>query len=160
MKQLGLIVCCLSLLIMAQAQSLDQMTVATGSITDARMSVTIGEPCLFAVSHENGTLSGGAQGGTAIVSTSVQQFTSSSRMQVFPNPVTDKLFVQVDDSELVEGLFKVYDSAGKLLLECRQTAANGLFQLDVSQLPSGGYILNVYLVNEHLVGNLFFVKSR
>lgn len=160
MKHLVLFLGCLSLMMLSQAQSLDQMTVATGSVSDARMSVTIGEPCIFVATHENGTLSGGAQGGATTSPTGVKPFALSSHLQVFPNPVVDKLFVQTDDTESVEVFFEVYDNAGKLVLECRQASAKGLFQIDVSSLPSGSYILCVMPSQRLAMGHVAFVKAR
>ena len=160
MKHLGLILCCLSLLMLTQAQSLDQMTVATGNVSDARMSVTIGEPCIFVATHENGTLSGGAQGGTTTTTTGVKPFVFSSQLQVFPNPVVDRLFVQTGDSKYVECSFEVYDNAGKLVMEHQQVSAKGLFQIDVSSLPSGSYILRVVPSQGVAIGHVSFVKSK
>ena len=160
MKHFGLILCCLSLLMLTQAQSLDQMTVATGSVSDARMSVTIGEPCIFVATHENGTLSGGAQGGTTTTTTGVKPFVFSSQLQIFPNPVVDRLFVQTGDSKYVECSFEVYDNAGKLVMENQQVSAKGLFQIDVSSLLSGSYILRVVPSQGVAIGHVSFVKSK
>ena len=160
MKRLELILCCLSLLLLSQAQSLDKMTVATGSVSDSRLSVTIGEPCIFFVTHEDGNLSGGAQGGATTITTGVKPFVFSSQLQIFPNPVVDKLFVQTGDSKYVECSFKVYDNAGKLVLEHQQVSANGLFQIDVSALSSGSYILCVIPLQGVAIGHIAFVKSK
>ena len=163
MKRLGLILCCLSLLMLSHAQSLDQMTVATGSMSDSRLSVTIGEPCIFVATHENGTLSGGAQGGVTIGSNTGLAHRDSlptARLWVYPNPVKERLFLQTAGVKDTEADVQVFDPSGKRVLVRHLVANDQVYSLPVNALPSGNYVLNVRLSSGAAALNVPFVKVQ
>lgn len=64
----------------------------------------------------------------------------SDKISVFPNPVTDKVNIKIDD---IQGLadIKVFDAFGKMVQQQRSASTNT--QLDVSRLPAGLYIIKV-----------------
>lgn len=160
MKRLVLILFYCSVMLSVHAQWLDRSTVASGSVGDARHSVTIGEPCVFFINHDGGTLSGGAQCGDGAVSSGVSQSVEHTHWVLYPNPVVNRIYIQTDGVAMPEAFFKVFDTAGKLLLEHRQVSSCGLFQLDVSDLPQGSYILSVSNAQGTIVGQVAFVKSK
>ncbi len=63
-----------------------------------------------------------------------------NKISVFPNPVTDKVNIRIDD---IEGLadIRVMDINGRILQQHRSSSVNT--QLDVSRLASGMYIIRV-----------------
>jgi hypothetical protein len=63
-----------------------------------------------------------------------------NKFTVFPNPVTDKLNIKIDDLRGIAEI-RVFDINGKLLLQQRSTSINT--QLDVSKLATGMYIIKV-----------------
>ncbi|MFN8290789.1 MAG: zinc-dependent metalloprotease family protein [Chitinophagaceae bacterium] len=62
------------------------------------------------------------------------------KVSVFPNPVSDKVNIRIDQPEGVADI-KVFDAYGKLVQQ--QRSAGSLTQLNVSRLPSGLYIIKV-----------------
>lgn len=163
MKRLGLILCCLSLLLLSQAQSLDKMTVATGSVSDSRLSVTIGEPCIFFVTHEYGNLSGGAQGGTAAGSNTGiahNDLQTTARLWLYPNPVADILYLKTEGVNDSEAEVQVFDPSGKRVLAHHLVANDNLFSLSVNALPQGSYVLNIHFAAGTAALNVPFVKGR
>lgn len=61
--------------------------------------------------------------------------------QVFPNPVSDLLFLRLDSPGLINGNVCIRDVQGKTLL--RQTLQQPETRIDVSNLPRGVYILSI-----------------
>ena len=57
---------------------------------------------------------------------------------VFPNPASDKIFIKA--SQYLSGFLKLYDAQGKLVAQIK---FHGDSEIEVSQLPSGMYILQV-----------------
>ncbi|MBP6387217.1 MAG: T9SS type A sorting domain-containing protein, partial [Pseudarcicella sp.] len=74
----------------------------------------------------------------------IEQITANEKEEklsakVFPNPTTDKINIETDGSPFS---VQIFDITGIL----RQSHANSSNnnQLDISQLPKGTYILNIY----------------
>lgn len=63
-----------------------------------------------------------------------------NKVSVFPNPVTDKVNIRIDDMEGVADI-RVMDINGRVLQQHRSSSVNT--QLDVSKLASGMYIIRV-----------------
>ncbi|MBR9920553.1 MAG: DUF4397 domain-containing protein [Bacteroidetes bacterium] len=78
---------------------------------------------------------------------------------LFPNPVSDNAFVQIDMKESVNMRLEIVDMSGRILkVEDLGTVATGKqsIELNVSQLASGSYMLR--LISEKGVAALKFVK--
>lgn len=86
--------------------------------------------------------------GLSLLENDVQGF------KVYPNPVSNQLYIQMPASH-EERLLKIYDALGKLVIE--QNYSNTHFNLDVSHLTSGIYILSVISNNQTV--NSKFIKS-
>jgi hypothetical protein len=63
-----------------------------------------------------------------------------NKVSVFPNPVSDKVTVRINDMQGLADI-RVFDMYGKMLLQKRTAAMNT--QLDLSRIPSGVYIIKV-----------------
>ena len=62
-------------------------------------------------------------------------------IQVYPNPVKDELFVDIQKGDINENYrLMIFDSAGKMLKESRRQG-NGNEPIDMSLFPSGVYFL-------------------
>jgi hypothetical protein len=73
---------------------------------------------------------------------------SKSPSPVYPNPVSDILYVEVGSSDDAKGVIltydiRLYDGMGN---QMRQTGIKGgnTVQLNVSNLPNGNYFLHIY----------------
>jgi hypothetical protein len=93
--------------------------------------------------------------GTIIVSgdvTSVSELESSNSISTFPNPATD--FFSIGSSDKLEGnlILEVFEITGK---KSMQSIVNAGEPIDISQLSSGIYILNVTTAeNQRFTGKL------
>jgi hypothetical protein len=78
---------------------------------------------------------------------SIQVHEGKNEILIFPNPVSDKLFVQIPD-KLSGSMVSIYNSSGHKILEKEAIKEN--IEFDFSKLPSGIYYLKT--VYEQLVG--------
>lgn len=69
-----------------------------------------------------------------------QELIVGNKVSVFPNPVTDKVNIRIDELQGVAEI-RMFDIYGKLIQQQRSASMNT--QLDVSKLPSGMYIVKV-----------------
>jgi hypothetical protein len=68
--------------------------------------------------------------------------TNHQILNVWPNPVEDILHVEIDNT--IIQTVKIMNVDGRILLEKTLTSENSILQVDVSQFPSGTYILLIY----------------
>ncbi|MEM1321750.1 MAG: T9SS type A sorting domain-containing protein [Bacteroidota bacterium] len=75
-------------------------------------------------------------------SNSVPELSTLGQVQIYPNPAKDQLWLDWNRIPLQNALLiRIYDLQGQLVLEQSTTATSA--QLDVSQLPSGPYLLTL-----------------
>ncbi|MBL0048149.1 MAG: T9SS type A sorting domain-containing protein [Bacteroidetes bacterium] len=72
----------------------------------------------------------------------------STLVYAYPNPVSDKLNLQLSSSESF--WFKLFDSRSKLLLESK-TQNESEFAIDLSDYPSGIYFLKILTTNQSII---------
>ena len=64
-------------------------------------------------------------------------------INVFPNPANHTLSIDIDGLPQEATTFELFDAAGRQVLRREQEAGNGVNSLDVSQLPTGTYLLRI-----------------
>ncbi len=64
-----------------------------------------------------------------------------SEITVFPNPATNIIYVQSNSSEQIE-LIQIRDATGRLIYQ--EPVYDSWYQLDVSDLPVGQYLIEIY----------------
>jgi uncharacterized delta-60 repeat protein len=84
--------------------------------------------------------------------TNIQDENLETNMSVFPNPATDKLFINT--GSLIEFSTSLYNSTGKLVYQNFNTQ-----ELDISTLPSGIYFLVIRNKNNELVKTANMIKN-
>lgn len=77
---------------------------------------------------------------TLSVKSAVESLSEGGFIQVFPNPTSDNIRVQII-SELKGGTLELYDNTGKRLSTERLNAADNQKDMSLSALPSGTYLL-------------------
>ncbi|MDO8368735.1 MAG: T9SS type A sorting domain-containing protein [Saprospiraceae bacterium] len=83
----------------------------------------------------------------------------SAQIQVFPNPSTGKFYLHFKLLEIDEVRIETYDMMGRLLWqEQKQVAPGDLFELDLSNRPSGIYLLKIMVNREVLTLKLSLKK--
>jgi len=66
-------------------------------------------------------------------------------IDVYPNPMLDKLFIRANTSDLTK--LDIFDISGKLILSKSWSAKNATYQVNVEDLVSGLYFVNVNTTN-------------
>jgi hypothetical protein len=84
--------------------------------------------------------------------TNIQDENLETNMSVFPNPATDKLFINT--GSLIEFSTSLYNSTGKIVYQNFNTQ-----ELDISTLPSGIYFLVIRNKNNELVKTANMIKN-
>jgi mannan endo-1,4-beta-mannosidase len=81
---------------------------------------------------------------------------ASSTLSIFPNPGFGKYKLRSND--LQDGNFdiKLYNSSGTLIFSCSKTFRKSFVEqeIDISQFPSGIYLLEIYSDNERIIHRL------
>ncbi len=88
-----------------------------------------------------------------VTSVRVEESISSAMLTIYPNPVEAILNINTSDNR--EKLFQVFDTTGKLLIT--ETSTTKQVSIEVSELPSGMYIVQIKSENEILQKK--FVKN-
>jgi hypothetical protein len=63
-------------------------------------------------------------------------------VSVYPNPVTDKLTLNVSSEDNDEAEMIIFDSSGKILIK-NKISSNGITEVDVNNVPSGVILMKV-----------------
>jgi len=75
------------------------------------------------------------------IATSVTTISSDDIIKVYPNPVSNTIFIEPGKSP-IEQEFSLYDLTGKLLI-AKKTNGNSINQIDVSSIDVGVYFLKI-----------------
>lgn len=125
----------------AFSQSVISCGGASATNSGYMLSWTIGEPVVATFTQSSNTLTQGFHQSNLIV-TSISTFGEKAlSIQVYPNPVSDLLYIksEITDNTLLK--YKLSTSDGKTIL-C-ETMDNPLKQIDLQNFASGLYILTV-----------------
>ncbi len=74
---------------------------------------------------------------------SIIYINGGDNVMTYPNPVNNQLFVEVLDTENTEGVIEIYSSMGSLMKSQKFTKEQVRYELDMSELPIGSYILKI-----------------
>jgi Secretion system C-terminal sorting domain len=86
-------------------------------------------------------------------------FTESREISVYPNPVSNTLYVSLSDEDArnkEQTIFEIYDIYGKLMYQSESHLQT--YKIDVSELQDGSYILSI--VNGSVNTSHTFIKSK
>jgi hypothetical protein len=75
-------------------------------------------------------------------SVSVSDFTKESSLQIFPNPTTDIINIQLGNIDLEQTVLNIYDMYGKLIQEVE--IDNGYKAVNVEHLSNGVYFMQLF----------------
>jgi PKD repeat protein len=71
----------------------------------------------------------------------LEQNIENSLIKIFPNPVTDYLTINIDETDLLYFEFKIFDTGGRII---KTGNLNRESQIELKDIESGFYLLNVY----------------
>ncbi len=81
--------------------------------------------------------------GTVNVSSSLAIAENSQQFVIYPNPVSEMLFIRNTGEQLNDATIRIADANGRIISQQSHVNINGEYQVPVSQLSSGIYILCV-----------------
>ncbi len=82
-----------------------------------------------------------------------------SRMQIYPNPANDRLYIRMTGQENIQGQIEIFDIAGRLQLtyNLQPTASDN--SIDVSTLKPGMYLVRVTNLNHRQTAGKFIIEN-
>lgn len=66
---------------------------------------------------------------------------NDSEFKIYPNPTTDKVYIEMDWSKFTNAKLSAYDASGKLVNAVKLSESNN--SIDMTSYPSGTYIVNI-----------------
>lgn len=119
---------------------LQRATISSGSRDDKQCTATVGEAVVgFKNSTTGGSLSIGAQPGDGGTSPTKDVFQKAS-VDVYPNPTTDWVTLDIEQSSANEFSLTVTDVLGRVVHNVQGLSA-GLHLFSLQTLPAGSYIV-------------------
>jgi hypothetical protein len=66
------------------------------------------------------------------------------KVKIFPNPAENKVWIELYEESKTENIkIQVFDIFGKMYLEKNVYSSESIFQIDVSNLATGAYLLRI-----------------
>jgi len=79
------------------------------------------------------------------LTTGLEDFNSTNNISVFPNPVKDFLFLDINASNTQEAIFELYNVAGQQLILSKSININKgqVISIDLTSIPKGMYVYQI-----------------
>jgi len=129
-----------------------------GNIAGAagKIGYTIGD-LIADATGENGTLMSGIQLPSEIFWLGISENGLPPRIRIFPNPVTDDIFLESEDISAVSMFYQLYSAEGQLL--CSGSTCSRQTGIHVGQFPPGLFLLRLY-TEKQAFGTVKIIKTR
>ena len=148
-KKLKLCVLLLGLGLMAQAQQASVVTGGDASGSGGTVAYSVGQVVYSTQVKATGSVAQGVQQPYEISIVSSIDFDQvNQRLQVYPNPTTDYLILNVGESDRSNLKFQLFDISGRLIADKKIANIEELIRLD--NLPGAVYFLKVFESNKDL----------
>ena len=129
------------------AQSIEPEVLATSGAhfvgTNAELSWTIGEVIIETVSNTGNIITQGFHQPNDLVTTVEESLPNHIQVNVFPNPVTEKITVTIDNNTL-ELIAVIYDMTGRQLISKKIGYLQKTIEFNVVDFANAGYLLNIH----------------
>ena len=143
----------------SKAQALKQLerpTFSSGSKDDNRLTCTVGEALVGFRKGTGGSLSMGAQPGSAI-RVGTNEIKPFEGLTLFPNPVSDFLTIDLKNTSILEGIFTIYDIEGRKTITGKVIFGSNI--IDLSKLIKGSYICSISDVINTRISSFNIIKN-
>ncbi|MBP0903790.1 T9SS type A sorting domain-containing protein [Mariniflexile gromovii] len=112
-------------------------------------SYSVGQMVFSTNSGSNGTVTQGVQQSIELLTLSNKEFTGLTlKLATYPNPTTDYIILKLEDSDLKDLTYTMYDIQGKAITNGQATQKTT--QIRMQHLEMGTYILKVNHSNKEL----------
>ena len=140
-------------LISSYAQESFNASGGNASGTNGSVSYSLGQ----VFGNTDAFISQGVQQPYEIFSVGIKEVALSKAISIFPNPVADKLTLQIEDYKPENLNYSLYDLHGKLIESKALTGANT--QINANELPNATYFLNV-MQDSKLIQSFKIIKNQ
>jgi len=148
MKYSSLLCLLLVLPIILQAQEVVTTSGSYGSSASAKVTWTIGEPVTETLTGTNSILTQGFNQGDLIITVIKDPELPGLTVKAWPNPVSDHLTISVDDANLDNLNYILFDIGGKVI---RQNKLKGVqSEIPMGNLAPSSYFLKIYQNNTEI----------
>ncbi|MBW8334038.1 MAG: T9SS type A sorting domain-containing protein [Prolixibacteraceae bacterium] len=142
------------------SQSLEPAVIATSGSFYANgnnsVSWTIGECIPETFVNSDNKLTQGFQQGVYEINTVVDFTENGVTINLFPNPATDFINLEILQKDNKDYSYQLFDSNGKCLKNGKITAVKS--QIDLIDVAGSTYILNVYASNQKTLKSFKIIK--
>ena len=128
---------------------------ATGS--GGNIAYSIGQVVYTTNTGSNGSVSQGVQQAYEIFTVEIKETTLNVSLNIFPNPTTENLTLQISDINKEKLSYKIYDMQGKILNNSQITAQQT--QINMNGLPAATYFINVVNQENKIVQSFKITKK-
>ncbi len=134
---------------------------STMSQNNGSLSFTVGELVVLTQTDSDGnTLGGGFTSGATISTASIQEpDLAIIKVKVFPNPTSDLVTVEIQDTKLSNVIFEVSDASGKILSYGKYAGIANKIGINTASWNNGIYFLNIKDMNSQLLGSYKIIKQ-
>jgi len=156
----ALIFLLLTAISMATAQTIDKQVIASGGETVSNanhmLTFTIGEPIIGTIQNNTVINQGFLAAASSSTTLAVDEQLLSTTIKVYPNPVTEKLSIDLNG---VSGDAKVmiYSNTGQLLKTDKLNAQNNTINVD--HLQNGLYLVNLHFSDYKTIKTFKIIKK-
>jgi hypothetical protein len=151
--------------IMSYAQSIAPQSVNSSGTKMTQvygsLSFTVGELVVLSQTDSQGnTLGGGFTAGATLTTVSIQEVDAAILdVNVFPNPTSELLKIQINYSLLEQIIITISDLQGKELYNGVYAAMSNTIGVNTASYTSGVYILSIKDTNKVTIGTYKIIKK-
>ncbi len=121
------------------------------------IAFTVGQIVYWANTEPNGSIIQGVQQPYEIFSVGISESALSISLDVFPNPTSNNLHLNVQDFTNSDLAYQLLNMQGNLLEQ--EEIARGQTQINMSGLPAATYLLNVIQENQ-IIQSFKIIKNN
>jgi hypothetical protein len=159
------LLCMLLLTTISQAQSITSQSVNSGgtkmSQSNGSLSFTISELVVLSQKDSQGnTLGNGFSAGATISTASIlEPDMEVLNVKVYPNPTTDLVTVNIQDTKLSEVILEIKDFNGKVISTEKYAGMNNNIGINTASWTIGIYFLHLKNNENQIVGTYKIIKK-
>ncbi len=148
-----------------QAQSITSQSVNSGgekmSQSNGSLSFTIGELVVLGQKDSQGnTLGNGSTAGSTISTVSILEPNAEIlNVKVYPNPTTDLVTVNIQDTKLSEVILEITDINGKVVSTEKYTGVSNNISVNTASWTIGNYFLYLKNNENKVIGTYKIIKQ-
>lgn len=141
-KILSLLLLSVIMTLTANAQELISNSGGYYSNSSGSLAWSVGEAIISTISDGTDTLTQGFHQSRFEITSISENTEENFNIQFFPNPVEDYFNIQIENSDISNFSFVLYDSHGKIL--CNEKITDKLSKVNMSNYTAANYFVTVF----------------